>query len=372
VPREFTAVPAARSSDKAFRAKQSFVLGAVLFAALLGPLAAVLVVTTRVDVPKLRNELTSGVLQAVDPPSAMLATSDLIARAWTSGAALNVPKIATVVLTPGKLDVIDVERVTHTEVPLSEAGLSPKRYASAWKIVYRALRTDGSLAFITIPMAITVQTTTALADGATVSTGSVPLLRAAPYMETFLYPVNGSELGRDDQLVPANWTKLDVASSDVLVQQAQRFITAYLADALSTQSNKVLEAPADGNTDGIDDVIEPPPAALQARAGEVGGYRGLGGMTLAPNSTRIISGPYRPSAENTTNTGQVLMTVSFGALASASTAPTINSVAMTMDLLIKADTNTILAWGPAGSGPTLTPHQNHTAYRIWEPPVLSE
>ncbi len=372
MPREFTAVPAARSSDKAFRAKQATVLGSVVFAALLGPIAAVLVVATRVDVPQLEQRITAGVLQRVDPPTAMLATADLVARSWADGVAINVPKLSTVALTPGRSDFVDLERVLYNEVPLAEVGLSPKRYSSAWRVVYRGVRADGSLAFLTIPMAITVSTTTPLSDGGSVETGSIPLLRAAPYMDPFIYPTNMDQLGRDDQLIPANWARLEVASSDVLVRQAERFVTAYLSDKLSSHEGVVLDEIADANKDNLDDVLEPSPSSLQSTNDAVGDFRGLGSLALSPGTLRIVSGPYKPADSNTQNAGQLLMTVSFGSLASASGAPTINPVTMTMDLLVKADTNTILAWGPAGSGTSLTPHQNHTTYRAWQPPALSE
>jgi hypothetical protein len=367
-------VPAARSSDKAFRVKQALVIGGVLFGAALGPIAALIALTSRVDVPLLRAQVASDVQATSTSPDALLATADLIARSWVAGKTINVPRLSTVTLSGGVLDVTALERVNFRAVELSVTGLSPRRYQGAFDVYFRAIRSDGSLVFITVPMALTVNTTASLGSGQQITIPGTAVLRAAPSLRPFNYPIDAEALGQGDVLVPSGWEPVQIADVTTITQVAQRWAQAYLANTLSAAPGVTLADGADKNSDRIDDVLDPPPADLQQLIADsdLGAYLGIGRMTVEPTSVKIVSGPYKATAANTANTGQLLMTVTFGALGSGQTAPTFTPVTMTMDLLVKAESNTVLAWGPAGSGASLTPYQNHTAYQAWTPPSLGE
>jgi len=373
VPHELTAVPAARSSDKAFRVKQALVIGGVLFGAALGPIAAVIAITSKVDVPLLRAQVASDVQVTTGSPDSLLATAELVARSWIAGKTINVPRLSTVSLTGGTLDVTTLERVTYRSIELQVAGLSSIRYQSAWDVYFRAIRSDGSLVFITVPMALTVSTRATLGPSEVTIPGT-PVLRAAPSLEPFTYPSKLELLGQGDVLVPAGWEPVQIADVTTITQVAQRWASAYLTNTLSSAPGSKLAEGTDKNGDSVDDVLDPPPADLQQRIvdSDLGAYLGIGRMAVDPASVKIVSGPYKATADNQGNAGHLLMTVTFGALGTGQSAPTFTPVTMTMDLLVKAESNTVLAWGPAGSGASLTPYQNHTAYQAWTPPSLGE
>jgi len=374
VPRELSAVPAARSSDKAFRVKQGLVIGAVLFGAVLGPIAAIISLTSRVNVPLLREQVVQQVSGSVVSPDFMLATADIVVDAWANGRPISVPRLTQVTFANGALDLTVVERSSYAQVDLAEAGLAPKRYQSAWVVYYRAARADGTLVYVNVPMAITVPRTITLSSGENKDVPSISVLRAAPSLEPYIYPLDPTELGNGDVLVPTGWEPVEIADTSQVVTLAQRWVTGYLTDRLSSSASAPLDPQSDKNKDGVDDMLAPPPAALQDQdaTAKIGAYRGLGGYSLAPGTVTVLSGPYKATAANTAHTGELLMTISFGALGSAQNAPTLTPVTMTMDLLVKAESLTVLAWGPAGSGASLTPYQNHTVYRAWQPPALGE
>jgi hypothetical protein len=375
VPREITAVPAARSSDKAFRVKQMLVIGGVLTAAALGPIGALIALTSRVDVPLLQAQVSQEVRNSIVSPDSMLATADLIANAWAKGEALQVPHLAQVTLEAGSLDLSNVERLSYVQIELSVAGLAPARYESAWEVYYRALRRDGTQVFINVPMAITVPQETELGNGSKIPVRGVAVLRAAPSLEPFVYPQRQEELGNQDVLVPAGWEAVSIADTSSIVALAQRWAGAYLQNRLAGVPSAPLDPASDKNQDALDDALDPPSAELTQAASafpDLPMYKGLGGYTLAPGSLKVLSGPYKATAANTVHAGQLLMTISFGALGSANGAPTLTPVTMSMDLLVKAESATVLAWGPAGSGASLTPYSNHTIYRAWQPPALGE
>lgn len=374
MPRELTAVPAARSSDKAFRVKQALVIGGVLFGAALGPIAAIVALTSRVDVPLLRSQVVQQVSSSVVAPDSMLATADIVVNAWANGRPISVPHLVQVTLDGGSLDLSGIERITYGQLDLASVGLSPKRYQSAWIVYYRAARADGTLVFVNVPMAITVPTVVTLSSGETTEVPSISVLRGAPSIDPYIYPLRSEDLGNGDVLVPAGWETVEIADTSQVLTLAQRWVTAYLSDKLSSTASAALDPQNDKNKDGVDDILAPPPAALQEQSTttQLGAYRGLGGYSLQPGSVSVLSGPYKASAQNSAHQGELLMTISFGALGSLQPAPTLTPVTMTMDLLVKAESLTVLAWGPAGSGATLTPYQNHTVYRAWQPPALGE
>ncbi len=375
VPREITAVPAARSSDKAFRLKQGLVIGGVLTAAALGPIGALISITSRVDVPLLQAQVTKDVRGSIVVPEGMLATADLVADAWANGRAIQVPHLVQVAFESGSLGLTAIERLSYVQIDLSVAGLSPLRYESAWEVYYRALRSDGTQVFINVPMAITVPHTAELGNGATAPVRGVPVLRAAPSLEPYVYPLKPEELGNKDVLVPSGWEPVTIADTSSVIALAQRWATAYLQNRLSGTPGSPLDSSLDKNQDALDDVLDPPAAELtQALSAlpDLPAYKGLGGYNLAPGSLKVVSGPYKASADNTVHAGHLLMTVSFGALGSQPDAPTLTPVTMAMDLLVKAESNTVLAWGPAGSGASLTSYSNHTIYRAWQPSALGE
>lgn len=375
MPHEFTAVPAARSSDKAFRVKQALVIGGVLFGAALGPLALFVSVNSKVNVPALQQSITQDIRSTGTTPDALLAAAELVANAWVAGKALDIPHLSNVELATGILNVTDLKRIGFTPLELSSVGLSPQRYQSAWDVVFRALRQDGSSVFISVPMAITVPQVVTLSSGSQITVPGTSVLRAAPSLRPFIYPSDPEQLGQGDVLVPNGWEPVEIADTSPVVQLAQRWSEAYLQDSLASTNAKKLDPAADKDQDGLDDVLAPPPSALQERIQdhpELPAYRGIGGLKASPTALKILSGPYKPTAANTAHAGQLLVTVSFGALGSDQTAPTLTHVTMTMDLLVKAESYTVLAWGPSGSGASLTSHQNHTAYLAWNPPALGQ
>ncbi len=368
MPREFTAVPAARSSSRALKTKQRLVIGGVLAAAAMGPLAFFVSSANRVDPNAITQAAVAQVQassQVSDAARDVFALADLTVRGWAAGSAPDVPRLAGVDLAGGSLGVSEISRVQVVGGDLAKFGLDPNAYSAVYIVSYRAVRTNGSLVRIELPVAVTKPSQAVRGE---VQAGVV---LAAPSLFPYTAPLGTEKIS--SLAVPAGWTQNPNAATQERTTLLGRFLDAYAKDTL-TSIEGVVDASIDPSTP---DAVAARFAQLQQADPKARAYVGIGGLGLESGSVQVPTAPLDPTVEvdpcrELAKKCQVFrVRASFRPLAQGQPAPTGQPVRVELDVLINTAESRVLAWGPAGSGPTLRPYENHTAYSAWAAPQAS-
>lgn len=298
----WTAIPAARSSAPILKLKLYAVVGSLLFAAVCGIIA-------------LFVALGSNTAPDVDPTTAQPRAGSLAetaARDFLAGRATRVPTASGVDASFGR-DVADSEFV-----PVRLEVLSFAR--ARWELVTLGAQTAEVHTF-----------------DVTVSEVDQPLVVTV----VALVGDRGAVLAAQPSIGPRIWERFDVAGFDY--RGVEGASTAALPEPVGAAIARWAQAYGANDGAELQAVVDDP-------AGTVDSYVGIGGLDAAPGDITVVS--HLPLD------GGLLVRVRV--LFSATSANGF-SASNDFDLLItQAATTTpkVVAWGPPGSGPTLTPYQN--------------
>lgn len=305
----WTAVPASRSSAPVLKVRLYLVMGALVFSAVCGILA-ILVVVSRSNAPQVAQgaALPSAVAEATATASEYLAgrpvtmslaggLEDLLKPAGKPLAGVSsVDWVGFTPATPVAGTNLELHRFLVT-VP-GEDPDNPRRYT------------------LTVPVQLVATKTAKAEDGSTVVVAQQPVLAAAPSLEAALRPASGlPRFDWENAPTPA------LSPSPQMDSAVKDWATAYLAN----------------DSDGLSKVVRDPEGRQ---------YVGLGGFTLEDAEVlAAVKG----------NQGDIVR------VSLTAKGPGDFVVPMEFDLLatgVESGDPSITAWGAPGTGTGLAPYQN--------------